>query len=74
MKAQIQKKGIKSFLQDNVILLFLLLLCVFFAVSSDKFLTANNLFLVIRQVSVLGAVSYTHLRGAAAISHQPMAL
>ena len=57
MKAQIQKKGIKSFLQDNVILLFLLLLCVFFAVSSDKFLTANNLFLVIRQVSVLGVAS-----------------
>ncbi|MBC5581896.1 ABC transporter permease [Anaerofilum sp. BX8] len=57
MKAQIQKRNIKNFLQNNVILLFLLLLCIFFAVSSDKFLTANNLFLVIRQVSVLGVAS-----------------
>lgn len=59
-----KKLNLKDFLTDNVIALVLVALFVFFSISSDKFLSVNNIFLVIRQVSVLGVVSI----GAAVIT------
>lgn len=54
---KLNKKSVVEFLQDNVILLVLVALFAYFSVASDKFLTTNNVFLVLRQVSVLGVVS-----------------
>lgn len=52
-----KNKKIKEFIQDNVIALVLVFIFIFFSITSDKFLTTSNIFLVIRQVSVLGVVS-----------------
>lgn len=59
-----KKLNLVDFFTDNVIALVLVALFVFFSLSSDKFLSVNNIFLVIRQVSVLGVVSI----GAAVIT------
>ncbi|MDO4345029.1 MAG: ABC transporter permease [Eubacteriales bacterium] len=59
-----KKIDAKSFVQENVILIVLIVICIFFSVASDKFMTSNNIFLVMRQVSVLGVVSL----GAAVIT------
>ena len=47
-------KKVKMFVKDNVVLFFLFFITIFFAIASDKFFTSKNIFLVIRQVSVLG--------------------
>lgn len=64
MKTKLTKEQAKRLVQDNVILLVLILLFAYFSIASDKFLTSTNVFLVLRQVSVLGIVSL----GAAVVS------
>jgi len=59
-----KKIDFKTFVRENVITLVLIALVVFFSVASRRFLTMSNIFLVIRQVSVLGVVAL----GAAIIS------
>ena len=57
MNKAMKKIDAKSLISENVILLVLIVICIFFSIASDKFMTTNNIFLVIRQVSVLGVVS-----------------
>lgn len=64
MKMKLNRENTKRLVQDNVILLVLIALFIYFSIASDKFLTSSNVFLVLRQVSVLGIVSL----GAAIIS------
>lgn len=64
MKIKLSRENAKHLVQDNVILLVLIALFIYFSAASDKFLTASNIFLVLRQVSVLGIVSL----GAAVVS------
>lgn len=64
MKMKLNRENTKRLVQDNVILLVLIALFIYFSIASDKFLTSSNVFLVLRQVSVLGIVSL----GAAVIS------
>jgi ribose/xylose/arabinose/galactoside ABC-type transport system permease subunit len=53
-RAITQKRGLKSSLAQYGIYVALLILVVFFTISSDVFLTSANLLNVLRQVSIIG--------------------
>lgn len=57
MKNHLHKTKIKNWVKDNVILLVLIVIFCIFSLVSDKFLATQNIFLVLRQVSILGIVS-----------------
>lgn len=56
-KAVAGKTGLRSFLEQNVILLVLLVMILFMAVISDDFFTSENIINLLRQIAILGILT-----------------